>query len=64
MWCNKRGYFLEIVILVKFDLGFEVIGIKAFVFDPKHIKRQGRRNREGLEYALGHAFEAVKGKDY
>ena len=64
MWFNKGGDFSVMVILVEFYFGLKVIGIKTFVFNSKNIVRQGRRNRECLEYALGHAFKAVKGQDY
>ena len=61
MWFNERDYFLVPVILVELYLGFKVIGIKTIVFDPKNFEGYGRRNRECLEYALGHAFKVVKG---
>jgi hypothetical protein len=62
MWFNKRDYVLVVVILVKFYLGFKVIGIKTFVFNPKNIEEYGERNRECLEYTLGHAFEWSRGR--
>ncbi len=55
---------MVVVVLVEFYFSLKVIGIETFVFDPKNIERQGRRNRECLEYALGHAFKAVKGQNY
>ncbi len=61
MWFNKGGDFSVVVILVEFYFGLKVIGIETFIFDSKNIEGQGRRNRECLEYTLGHAFEAVEG---
>ena len=61
MWFNEGGDFAVVVILVEFYFGFKVIGVKTFVFDPKNIEGHIWRNRESLEYTLGHAFKAVKG---
>ena len=58
---NERGNLAVVLILVEFDLSFKVIGIETFVFNPKNIERDGRGNREGLEYALGHTNKAVEG---
>jgi len=63
MWFNEGSYGAIVVVLVEFYFGFKVIGIETFIFDPKNIERQDRGNREGLEYALWHAYEAVKGQD-
>ncbi len=61
MSLNEGGNFVVVLILVEFDLGFKVIGVETFIFDPKHIEGQGRGNRESLEYTLGHANKAVEG---
>jgi len=54
---------MVVVILVELYLRFKMIGIKTFIFDPKNIEGHGRRNGKGLEYALGHTFETIKGED-
>ena len=61
MWFNERGDFTVVVVLVEFDFSFKVIGVESFLFNPKNIEGEGRRNRKSLENALRHAFEAVKG---
>ncbi len=61
MGFNERSNLVVVLILVEFDLSFKVIGVKTFIFDPKNIEGDGRGNREGFEYALGHTNKAVKG---
>jgi len=60
---DERSDFVVVLVLVEFDLGFKVIGIETFIFDPKNIEGHGRGNREGLEYALRHSDKAVEGQD-
>ncbi len=63
MGFNERGDLLVVLVLVELDLGFKMIGVETFVFDPKNIKGHGGGNREGLEYTLRHTNKAVEGQD-
>jgi hypothetical protein len=60
MWFNERDYVLVVIVLIKLYLGFKVSGIETVIFNLKNVEGYGRRNGEGLEHALRHAFEAVK----
>ena len=61
MGLYEGGDFWVVLVLVEFDLGFKVIGIETFIFDPKNIEGHGRGNRESFGYALGHTNKAVEG---
>ena len=40
-----------------------MVYVKVFIFNSKDIEGHGRRNREGLEYALWHTFKPIKRED-
>ena len=43
---------MVVLVLVEFDFGLKVIGVKTFIFDPKDIEGHCRRNR-GLGVHFG-----------